>query len=98
MASLYSPSTSVPDMFVRWQQAENKKVVVQMDTLDNVFADCIANINESKVFLQCDSQGHDLGCKRAAQNHLLKFRPYILSSGFHLYKRISSFDGTIRVT
>jgi FkbM family methyltransferase len=96
MASFYNASTAVPDMFLRWQQADKKQVTVQMDTLDNVFADCIADIVEPHVFLKCDTQGHDLevlkgGVQSLGYVQVIQIEVPIV----HLYKGTSSFGETI---
>ena len=60
MASLYSPSKSVPEILQRWEAAKKEEVTVQMETLDTLFSECVARISKPNVFLKCDTQGHDL--------------------------------------
>lgn len=92
MASLYTPSIGVPDILKRWEVAKKEEVTVQMERLDELFASCIANIDEPRVFLKCDTQGHDLevlqgGPKSLAQICVLQIEVPVV----HLYNKLRSF-------
>lgn len=96
MASLYNPSASVPDIFAKWKQAEKHHVTVQMDTLDNVFSECIVGITGPNIFLKCDTQGHDLEVLKGGHRSLETIRAIQIEIPIiHLYERTTSFGRII---
>jgi len=96
MASLYTPSSAVPEILQRWAQSEKQEIKVQMETLDDQFGNCIANVKDPSIFLKCDTQGHDLdvlqgGLKALSHVRVVQIEVPIV----HLYNGSPSFGAIV---